>query len=52
VHQDIRVQGLVDENNQHCDGVSPKLFLNLNVRFLIEISTFLEGPLVSAANVA
>jgi len=52
VHQDIRVQDLVDENNQHCDSVPPKLFLNLNVRFLIEISTFLEGLLVSAANVA
>ncbi len=50
MHQDIRVKGLVDENNQHCDGVPPKLFLN--VRFLIEISTFLEGLLVSAANVA
>jgi hypothetical protein len=51
VHQDIRVQGLVAENNQHC-VVPPKLFLNLNMRFLIEISTFLEGLLVSAANVA
>jgi hypothetical protein len=30
--------------------VPSKLFLN--VRFLIEISTFLEGLLVSAANVA